>query len=102
MKKTIITLTVMIFLWPNIIIYEGVKGMGSRSVTDRATHDTTIPFTMMLTGPVDYSVCHFGERRQNATWVHQVAIVAIYCLLTQRKMKPSEYLQNNNQMTTYI
>jgi alpha-glucosidase len=64
--------------WPNAVIYEGVKGMEASKLLDRATHETTIPFTRMLAGPADYSVCHFGARRQNTTWVHQVATAAIY------------------------
>ncbi len=64
--------------WPNILIYEGVKGMESSKLMDRATHETTIPFTRMLAGGADYSVCHFGERRRNTTWVHQVATAAIF------------------------
>lgn len=64
--------------WPNIMIYEGVKGMEASKLLDRATHETTIPFTRMLAGPADYSVCHFGARRQNTTWVHQTATAAIY------------------------
>ncbi|MBK7133050.1 MAG: glycoside hydrolase family 97 catalytic domain-containing protein [Bacteroidales bacterium] len=64
--------------WPNILIYESVKGMEASKLTDRATHETTIPFTRMLAGPADYSVTHFGERRKNTTWVHQVATAAIY------------------------
>jgi alpha-glucosidase len=64
--------------YPNILIYEGVKGMEASKLADRATHETTIPFTRMLSGPADYSVCHFGVRRQNTTWVHQVATAAIY------------------------
>lgn len=64
--------------WPNAVIYESVKGMEASKLADRATHETTIPFTRMLAGPADYSVCHFGVRRQNTTWVHQVATAAIY------------------------
>jgi alpha-glucosidase len=64
--------------WPNILIYEGVKGMEASKLMDRATHETTIPFTRMLAGPADYSVTHFGDRRRNTTWVHQVATAAIY------------------------
>ncbi len=64
--------------WPNAVIYEAVKGMEASKLTDRATHETTIPFTRMLAGPADYSVCHFGTRRQNTTWVHQAATAAIY------------------------
>jgi alpha-glucosidase len=65
--------------YPNILIYEGVKGMEASKLLDRATHETTIPFTRMLAGPADYSVCHFGARRQNTTWVHQAATAAIFC-----------------------
>jgi alpha-glucosidase len=64
--------------YPNVLIYEGVKGMEASKLTDRATHETTLPFTRMLAGSADYSVCHFGARRQNTTWVHQVATAAIY------------------------
>lgn len=64
--------------WPNILIYEGVKGMESSKLMDRATHETTLPFTRMLAGPADYSVVHFGDRRRNTTWVHQVATAAIF------------------------
>lgn len=64
--------------WPNAMIYEAVKGMEASKLTDRATHETTIPFTRMIAGPADYSVCHFGTRRQNTTWVHQTATAAIF------------------------
>ena len=64
--------------WPNILIYEGVKGMEASKLVDRATHETTLPFTRMLAGPADYSVCHFGDRRKNTTWVHQVTTASIY------------------------
>jgi alpha-glucosidase len=64
--------------WPNAVIYEGVKGMEASKLLDRATHETTIPFTRMIAGPADYSVCHFGTRRQNTTWVHQAATAAIF------------------------
>jgi alpha-glucosidase len=64
--------------YPNILIYEGVKGMEASKLSDRATHETTIPFTRMLAGPADYTLCHYGARRQNTTWVHQTATAAIF------------------------
>ena len=64
--------------WPNIMAYGGVKGMQSADAIDRATHETTLPFTRMLAGPLDYSVVQFGEGRQNTTWAHQVATAAIF------------------------
>jgi alpha-glucosidase len=81
--------------WPNVMIYEGVKGMEASKLLDRATHQTTIPFTRMLAGPGDYSVCHFGTRRQNTTWVHQVATAAIYCApVITYAANPSNLLAN--------
>jgi len=64
--------------YPNVLIYEAVRGMESSKLMERASHETTLPFTRMIAGPADYSVCHFGDRRRNTTWVHQVASAAIY------------------------
>jgi alpha-glucosidase len=81
--------------WPNILIYEGVKGMESSKLPDRATHETTIPFTRMLAGPADYSVTHFGERRRNTSWVHQAATAAIYSApVITYAATPSHILEN--------
>src|SRR5688572_22009096 len=51
--------------------------MESSKLADRATHETTIPFTRCLAGPAEYTVMHFGERRKNTTWAHQIASAAI-------------------------
>lgn len=81
--------------YPNAVIYEAVKGMEASKLTDRATHETTIPFTRMIAGPADYSVCHFGARRQNTTWVHQAATAAIYCApLITYAANPANILAN--------
>jgi alpha-glucosidase len=63
--------------YPNEMIREAVKGMEASKLTDRATHETTIPFTRWLAGPAEYTVAHFGARKQNTTWTHQVASAAI-------------------------
>jgi len=63
--------------WPNELTREAVKGMEARSITDRATHETTIPFTRFLAGPAEYTVLLFGDRRKNTTWAHQIASAAI-------------------------
>jgi alpha-glucosidase len=63
--------------YPNSLVYEAVKGMESSKLTDRATHEVTIPFTRFLAGPAEYTVLHFGQRRANTTWAHQIASVAI-------------------------
>jgi alpha-glucosidase len=51
--------------------------MEASKITDRATHETTIPFTRCLVGPAEYTVMLFNERRKNTTWVHQIASAAI-------------------------
>jgi alpha-glucosidase len=32
----------------------------------------------MLAGPADYTPVHFGERRRDTTWAHQIASAAIF------------------------
>src|SRR5690606_6963173 len=63
--------------WPNEFVREAVKGMESSKLADRATHETTIHFTRFLAGPAEYTVLHFGDRRKNTTWAHQIASAAI-------------------------
>jgi alpha-glucosidase len=63
--------------FPNSLVYEAVKGMESSKLGDHATHETTLPFTRLLAGPAEYTVVHFGERRKNTTWTHQIASAAI-------------------------
>jgi alpha-glucosidase len=81
--------------WPNEITREAVRGMESSRLRDRATHETTLPFTRMLAGPADYSVVYFGERRQNTSWPHQIATAAIFSqpMLTYAA-NPSNILAN--------
>lgn len=64
--------------YPNVLIYEAVRGMEASRLTNRASHETVLPFTRMLAGGADYSVYHFGERRRNTTWTHQIATAAIF------------------------
>jgi alpha-glucosidase len=59
--------------WPNELTREAIKGMESSKIPDRATHDATLPFTRYLAGAGDYTVMHFGQRRGNTTWAHQIA-----------------------------
>jgi alpha-glucosidase len=60
------------YTWPNELTREGVRGMESRR-SERARHDATLPFTRLLAGPADYTPVHFGERRNDTTWAHQIA-----------------------------
>lgn len=63
--------------WPNELTREAVKGMEASKLADRATHEVTLPFTRYLAGHAEYTPVHFGDRRKNTTWVHQLASAAI-------------------------
>ena len=63
--------------WPNEMTREAIRGMEASRMTERARHDTTLPFTRMLAGHADYTPMHFGERRRDTSWAHQIASAAI-------------------------
>jgi alpha-glucosidase len=64
--------------WPNELVREAVRGMEASKLTARARHDTTLPFTRFLAGHADYTPVHFGARRGDTTWAHQVATAAVF------------------------
>jgi alpha-glucosidase len=64
--------------WPNEVVREAVKGMEASKLRDRARHDATLPFTRFLAGHADYTPVHFGTRRADTTWAHQVATAAVF------------------------
>jgi alpha-glucosidase len=64
--------------WPNEIVREAVRGMESSSLRERARHETILPFTRFLAGHADYTTMHFGQRRQDSSWTHQIASLAIF------------------------
>ena len=64
--------------WPNELNREAVSGMERRSMPTWAQHDTTIPFTRMLAGHLDFTPMLFGERRRETSWPHQIATAAIF------------------------
>lgn len=64
--------------WPNEMMREGIRGLEYRSMQTRAVHNTTLPFTRMLAGHADYTPVHFGERRRETSWAHQIASGAIF------------------------
>ena len=64
--------------WPNELIREGARGMESSRLKARALHDTTLPFTRYLAGHGDYTPVHFGARRGDTTWAHQIATAAVF------------------------
>jgi alpha-glucosidase len=58
--------------YPNLIGFEGIRGMESRPPW--AFQEVTLPFTRMLAGLADYTPTHFGNTKMaDTTWAHQVA-----------------------------
>jgi alpha-glucosidase len=37
-----------------------------------------LPFTRCLAGAADYTTMHFGERRRDSTWAHQIASMVVF------------------------
>lgn len=64
--------------WPNELTREGVRGMESSRLKERARHDATLPFTRLLAGHADYTPVHFGARRGDTTAAHQIATAAVF------------------------
>jgi alpha-glucosidase len=81
--------------WPNELTREAIRGMEASRLTNRATHDVTLPFTRFLAGPAEYTPMVFSARRGNTTWAHQIASPAIFTtpLLTYAA-NPSNILAN--------
>jgi alpha-glucosidase len=64
--------------WPNELSREAVRGLEYRNMETRASHNTTLPFTRYLAGHGDYTPMHFGDRRKETSWAHQIASAAIF------------------------
>jgi alpha-glucosidase len=60
------------------MLREAVRGMESSNMRERARHETILPFTRYLAGPADYTTMHFGTRRADSTWAHQIASLATF------------------------
>ncbi len=55
--------------YPNLLTQEGIHG---NEEWPDATHNVTLPFTRMLNGAADYTICYFDKRLKN-THAHQLA-----------------------------
>ena len=64
--------------WPNELTREAVSGMERKSMPAWSQHDTTIPFTRMLAGHLDFTPMLFGEGRRETSWAHQIATAALF------------------------
>ena len=64
--------------WPNELVREGIRGMESSALKERARHETILPFTRLLAGPADYTAMLFNDRRRDTTVAHQIASIAVF------------------------
>jgi alpha-glucosidase len=64
--------------WPNEMTREAIHGMEYSKQTERARPNTVLPFTRFLAGHADYTVMHFGDRRRDTSWAHQIATAVIF------------------------
>lgn len=60
--------------YPNLLTQEGI--CGNEEWPD-ATHNVTLPFTRMLCGAADYTICYFDKRLRN-THAHQLAASLVF------------------------
>ena len=60
--------------YPNLLTQEGIHG---NEEWPDATHNVTLPFTRMLNGAADYTICYFDPRLKN-THAHQLAASLIF------------------------
>lgn len=63
--------------YPNLLTQEGIRG--NEEFPD-ATHNTILPFTRMINGAADYTICYFDKRLKN-THAHQLAASLIFTVL---------------------
>lgn len=104
---------IMARTWPNIVGVEGVVGLEYNKWSDRAAppHNVTIPFTRMLTGPMDYTPGAMLNAQEEdyaaihrrpmslGTRVHQLAMYVIYESPMQMLAdSPSNYLREIEMM----
>ena len=61
--------------YPNLLTQEGI--CGNEEWPD-ATHNVTLPFTRMINGAADYTICYYDKRLKNATHAHQLAASLVF------------------------
>lgn len=60
--------------YPNLLTQEGIHG---NEEWPDATHNVTLPFTRMINGAADYTICYFDPRLKN-THAHQLAASLVF------------------------
>ena len=79
--------------YPNLLTQEGI--CGNEEFPD-ATHNVTLPFTRMINGAADYTICYF-DKRLKTTHAHQLAASLVFYSPLQTIFwydKPSFYHAN--------
>lgn len=82
--------------WPHIMTREGILGAEYYKWSDGPTaeHNTTIPFTRNVVGPMDYTPVTFSNNRNQTTWAHQLSLAVIFESSIQHFAdKPESYEQ---------
>ncbi len=82
--------------YPNLLNQEGIRG--NEEFPD-ATHNTILPFTRMINGAADYTICYY-DKRIKTTHGHQLAASLIYYgpLLTLFWYDKPEYANNEPEL----
>ena len=60
--------------YPNLLTQEGIRG---NEEWPSASHNTILPFTRMVNGPADYTICYYDRRLKN-THGHQLAASLVF------------------------
>ncbi|MCW3059777.1 MAG: glycoside hydrolase family 97 protein [Capsulimonas sp.] len=76
--------------YPNLMTVEGIRGNEHMPTPE---HNCTLPFTRFVTGPADYTICYYTNRKQT-TCAQQLAL-AVVCYSPLQMLfwydKPSDY-----------
>ena len=102
--------------YPNVINYEGVKGLENDKWTDIITpeHDVTLPFTRMVARPMDYTPgaminatkdkfrIVFEEPMSQGTRAHQAAMYVVYDAPLQMLSDNPTHFRREPEFTKFI
>ena len=69
--------------YPNLMTQEGIKGaeyylFASNNDIPTPQHNTTIPFTRNVIGPMDYTPTAYSSPRRTTTYAHETALPFVY------------------------
>lgn len=61
--------------YPNLLTQEGIRG--NEEYPD-ASHNCTLPFTRMINGAADYTICYYSDKLTKVTHAHQLAASLVF------------------------